>query len=136
MTTELTASQEIESLERQIEQLRHRALLELKVKLAEARHTVSILEKKIEDYGRGPVSAEAASPAAAPVAGNRTRKARVSITIGQIVEAIRKGAQNYRAVATALDCSPLTVTRKVEAEGEAAGIGSSGQKASFRLYLK
>jgi|GEM_PF-1704746 len=139
MTTELTVSQEIEKLERQLEHLRHRALLELKVKLAEARHAVSILEKRIENFANEPLPA-AALAAAGPEAGEaraaKPRKARVSVTIEQVVEAIRKGARNYRGVAEALGCSPLTVTRKVETEGKAAGIRSSGQKAAFRLYLK
>jgi len=126
MSNNLSASEQIEELQRQIEALRHRSLLELKVKLGEARHTVAVLEKQIGELtGKTP----------APAAPEKSRK-RTSITIAQVVDAIKGGATNYRAVATALGCSPITVAKKIEAEGKAAGIRSSGQKASFKLFLK
>jgi len=125
MSNNLSASEQIEELERQIEALRHRSLLDLKVKLGEARHTVAVLEKQIGEL-------TGKSPAPAP---EKSRK-RTSITIGQVVDAIKGGATNYRAVANALGCSPITVAKKIETEGKAAGIRSSGQKASFKLFLK
>lgn len=125
MSNSLSASEQIEELQRQIESLKHRSLLELKVKLGEARHTVVALEKQIEEI--------TGKSAPAPVEGVRKR---TTITIQQVVAAIKEGASNYRAVANALGCSPITVAKKIELEGKAAGIKSSGQKASFKLFLK
>jgi len=126
MSNNLTATEQIEELERQIVQLKHRSLLELKVKLAEARHTVVVLEKQIEEIsGKTPASAEP-----------KQRKARTSITIAQVVAAIKGGATNYKAVANTLGCSPITVAKKIEAEGKSAGIKSTGQKATFKLLVK
>jgi hypothetical protein len=128
MSNNLSASEQIEELERQIVQLKHRSLLELKVKLAEARHTVVVLEKQIEEItGKAP-----ASGGAEP----KQRKARTSITIAQVVAAIKGGATNYKAVAGVLGCSPITVAKKIEAEGKANGIKSTGQKATFKLLVK
>lgn len=126
MSTTVSASEQIEELQRQIEQLRHRSLLELKVKLAEARHAVVALEKQIADITGKPAEASE----------GKERKARTSITIAQVVAAIKGGALNYKAVAQALGCSPITVAKKIEAEGKAAGIKSTGQKATFRLQVK
>ncbi len=126
MTTQTSASEQIEELQRQIEQLRHRSVQELRVKLAEARHTVVALEKQIEE-----LTGKAASSSAAP-----QKRTRTSISIDQVVAAIRNGATNYRAVANELGCSPITVAKKVETEGKAAGIRSTGAKASFKLALK
>ena len=53
-----------------------------------------------------------------------------------MVEAIKGGATNYRAIASKLDTSSATVTKKIKMEGKAAGITSSGQKASFKLLVK
>ncbi len=129
MSNTLSASEQIEELERQIVQLKHRSLLELKVKLAEARHAVVVLEKQIEEIsGKAPASGGAVEP--------KQRKARTSITIAQVVAAIKGGALNYKAVANALGCSPITVAKKIEAEGKAAGIKSTGQKATFKLSVK
>jgi len=126
MSNNLTATEQIEELERQLVQLKHRSLLELKVKLGEARHTVAMLEKQIEEItGKAPASPE-----------TKQRKSRRSITIAEVVSAIKKGATNYKAVARELDCSPITVAKKIEAEGKAAGIKSSGQKATFKLSVK
>jgi len=119
------ATEQIENLQRQIEQLRHRAILELKVKLAEARALVVDLQDQIEK-----ITGEA-------VSGKPTvRKARTSVTIAQVVEAIKGGATNYRSVAAKLGSSSATVTKKIKAEGKAAGISSTGQKASFKLIAK
>ncbi len=64
------------------------------------------------------------------------RKARTSVTIAQVVEAIKGGATNYRSVAAKLGSSSATVAKKIKAEGKAAGISSTGQKASFKLIVK
>ncbi len=125
MTTQTSASEQIEELQRQIEQLRHRSVQELRVKLAEARHTVVALEKQIEE-----LTGKAATTAAPQ------KRTRTSITIEQVVGAIRNGATNYRTVANELGCSPITVAKKVETEGKAAGIRSTGAKASFKLAVK
>jgi len=126
MSNNPTASEQIEELERQLVQLRHRSVLELKVKLAEARHAVVMLEKQIEGItGKAPAATEA-----------KQRKARTSITIAQVVAAIKEGATNYKTVAAALGCSPLTVAKKIEKEGKAVGIKSTGQKAAFKLLVK
>jgi len=99
--------------------------LELKVKLAEARALVVDLQDQIEK-----ITGEA-------VSGKPTvRKARTSVTIAQVVEAIKGGATNYRSVAAKLGSSSATVTKKIKAEGKAAGISSTGQKAAFKLIAK
>ena len=122
----MSAQEEIKELERQIENLRTRAIMELKVKLAEARHNVVNLENKIAELSGNAPSAQTAQP----------RKARVRVTIKQIVEAIQGGAINYRMVADMLGCSPSIVAQKIKAEGKRAGIKSTGKKANFVLSVK
>ena len=124
-TSSTGASEQIEDLQRQIEQLKHRAILELKVKLAEARALVVELQSQMDK-----MTGEAASEKPS------TRKPRTSVTIQQVVEAIKGGAVNYRAVANKLGTSAATVAKKIKEEGKAAGISSTGQKASFRLKVK
>ena len=119
------ATEQIETLQRQIEQLRHRAILELKVKLAEARALVVDLQSQIEKI--------AGETAPGKSIG---RKARTSVTIAQVVEAIKGGATNYRSVAAKLGSTTATVAKKVKAEGKAAGVSSTGQKAAFKLIVK
>ncbi|MDD5351185.1 MAG: hypothetical protein PHQ12_13320 [Chthoniobacteraceae bacterium] len=119
------ATEQIENLQRQIEQLRHRAVLELKVKLAEARALVVDLQSQIEK-----ITGETAP--GKPVG----RKPRTSVTIAQVVEAIKGGAANYRSVALKLGSSSATVAKKIKAEGKAAGISSTGRKAAFKLIVK
>ncbi len=125
MANKSSASEQIDELERQIAQLKHRSLLELRVKLAEARHAVIVLEKQIEEFTGKP-----------PTAEKKQRKPKVNVTIEQVVAAIKEGATNYKAVASALGCSAFIVAKKIEAEGKAAGIQSTGQKASFKLSVK
>lgn len=120
------AQDQIEEIQRQIETLRHRAVLELKVKLVEARNNVLELESQLAEMTGNAIVAKAKGQ----------RKARVSITTEQIVEAIKGGATNYRAVAAKLDCSSATVTKKIKAEGKKAGISSTGEKAKFKLVVK
>lgn len=124
-TTPTAATEQIETLQRQIEQLKHRAILELKVKLAEARALVVDLQSQIAKM-TGETAPE--KPAG--------RKPRTSVTIQQVVDAIRTGATNHRAIANKLGTSPATVAKKIQAEGKAAGISSVGQKASFKLLVK
>lgn len=119
------ATEQIEDLQRQIEQLKHRAVLELKVKLAEARALVVDLQSQIAKV-TGEVASEKPSG----------RKPRTSVTVQQVVAAIKDGATNYRAVAVKLGTSAATVAKKIKAEGKAAGITSTGQKASFKLLAK
>ncbi len=126
MSNTTSASEQIELLQQKIEQLKHRSHLELKVKLAEARHAVVLLEKQIES-----ITGKAAS-----TGETRTRKPRSSVTIEDVVSAIKGGATNYKAVALKLGSTPVTVTKKIKEEGKAAGIVSKGQKASFKLLLK
>ena len=83
------------------------------------------LEKQIADI--------TGKPAAPEKEGVRRR---TTINIGQVVAAIKGGASNYKAVANVLGCSPITVAKKIETEGKAAGIKSTGQKASFKLFAK
>lgn len=123
MTSPVAATEQIEDLQRQIEQLKHRAILELKVKLAEARALVVELQSQIEKFS-------------GEVAPEKTRKARISVTIAQVVDAIKGGATNYRAIATKLGTSAATVAKKIKTEGKAAGISSTGQKAAFALRVK
>ena len=125
--SDMTSAQEqIAEYERQIRNLRHQAVLELKVKLAEARNNVAGLEKELAELTGNAAPEKAAQP----------RRTRVSVTIGQIVEAIKGGATNYRAVANALGCSPASVAQKIKTEGKNAGIKSTGQKANFTLSVK
>ena len=70
------------------------------------------------------------------VTASGERKARTSITIDQVVAAIKAGATNYKGVALKLGCSPMTVTSKIKAQGKSAGISSTGQKAAFKLAVK
>jgi len=119
------AAEQIEDLERQIEQLKHRAVLELKVKLAEAKSLVVELQSQLEKL-TGEV---------APVRASG-RKPRTSVTIQQVVGAIKGGATNYRAVANKLGTSAATVAKKIKTEGKDAGVSSTGQKASFKLLVK
>jgi len=125
-TTPVAATEQIEDLQRQIEQLKHRAILELKVKLAEARALVVDLQSQIEKVSGEVVPAKPAG----------TRKPRTSVTIQQVVEAIKGGATNYRAVANKLGTSAATVAKKIKTEGKAAGISSTGEKAAFTLRVK
>ena len=126
MSTATSAAEQIEELQQQIERLKDRSILELRVKLAEARGVVADLEAEIqkmtgEEKGAG-----------AP----RTRKQRTSVTIADVVKAINAGATNYRAVATKLGATAATVAKKIKAEGKEAGISSIGQKAAFKLLVK
>ena len=123
-----SASDQIEDLQHQIERLKHQAVLELKVKLAEARAHVVDLQNQIAKY-TGEVKEKASE-------GAKVRKPRTSITIAQVVEAIHGGAYNYPTIAEKLGVSSQTVMKKIHAEGEAAGIISKGQKAHFRLSVK
>ena len=120
------ASEQIEDLQRQIEQLKHRAVLELKVKLAEARALVVDLQGQIAKL-TGEVAPEKVSSG---------RKPRTSVTVEQVAAAIKGGATNYRTIASKLGSSAATVAKKIKTEGKAAGITSSGQKASFKLSVK
>ena len=126
LTNPIAATDQIEDLQRQIEQLKHRAILELKVKLAEARALVVELQSQMEKL----------SGEVAPAKPATTRKPRTSVTIQQVVEAIKGGATNYRAVANKLGTSAATVAKKIKMEGKVAGISSTGEKASFRLRVK
>ena len=122
----MSAQEEIMKLKQQVENLRHRAILELKVQLAEARNNVVEIERKLAALTSNANSAKTSVP----------RRPRVSVTIKQIVEAIQGGATNYRTVADKLGCSPANVAKKIKAEGKKAGIRSKGEKANFVLSVK
>jgi hypothetical protein len=117
------ATEQIQDLQRQIEQLKHRAILELKIKLGEERALVADLQAQINKL--------TAQTQAAPV-----RKTRTRVTIEQIVEVIKGGATNYRAVAAKLGASPASIANKIKEQGKAAGISSTGRKAAFKLVVK
>ncbi len=119
------ATEQIEDLQRQIEQLKHRAILELKVKLGEAKAHVAELQAQIEKLS-GEVEA---TP-------GKAKGKRIRVTIAQIAEAIKGGATNYRAVAAKLGASPASIANKIKEQGKAAGISSTGQKAAFKLVVK
>jgi len=125
-----TVQEQIEELQRQIENLRHRGILELKVKLAEARNSVATLEHQLAELTGNAAPQEAKESQKAP------RKARANITIEQVVGAIKSGSSNYRTVATALGCSPSLVAKKIKSEGKKAGIKSTGVKSNFALSVK
>ena len=140
MSTEPTSTpsaiEQIEKLERQIadcqsqiKQLKHQALQELRAKLKDAQAFVEELQREIVKHSGGVQEK-------APEAVKDSKKTRGSVTIEQIVEAIRNGAKNYRQVADKLGVGAATVTKKIKAEGEKAGIGSMGERSSFELFLK
>jgi len=116
---------QIQELQLQISRLKERSVLELRVKLAEAKGLVIALEKQLEQL-------TGKAPAETPTG----RKPWVSINIDQVVAAIKEGAYNYPQIAAKLGCSSQTVANKVAAEGKKAGIKSTGQKAQFRLGMK
>ena len=118
-----TTEEQIQELQLQIVKLKDRSILELRVKLAEAKGHVIALEKQLEQLtGQAPAATE--------------RRSRVSISIQQVAEAIQKGFTNYRSVAEQLGCSPQNVANKVKAEGKKVGIKSTGEKANFKLSVK
>ncbi len=123
-----TTQEQIAELQRQIENLRHRAIMELKVKLADTRNQVLDIQNKIAELSGNSADSVTANPPAS--------KARVSVTIQQIAEAIKGGKTNYRAVAEALGCSSSNVANKIRKEGKKAGILSRGNKANFVLLVK
>ena len=126
MSTTPSASEQIEELQQQIERLKHRSVLQLRVQLAEARNTVSSLESEIQKL----------TGKAAETEKTAGKKPRTSVTIEDVVQAIKGGATNYRTVASKLGSTAATVTKKIKEQGKAAGITSTGQKASFKLILK
>ncbi|MEI6349582.1 MAG: hypothetical protein WCP06_00580 [Verrucomicrobiota bacterium] len=126
MSTTPSAKEQIEELEQQIEKLKHRSILQLRVQLAEARNAVTELEIQIQKLtGKAPEAVKSTG-----------RKPRTSVNIDDVVQAIKGGATNYRAVAQKLGSTAATVTKKIKAEGKAAGISSTGQKATFKLTAK
>ena len=122
----MNTQEQIQDLERQIENLRSRAVMVLKVKLSTARNRVVEIQKEIADFTGGEN----------PATENAVKKPRITITIKQIVEAIRSGATNYKMVADKLGCSKSSVAKKIKEEGKKAGITSSGEKANFVLTVK
>jgi len=76
--------------------------MELKVKLVEARNWEVEIQKEIETLtGNGN-----------PDTTNVIKSPRVTITVKQIVEAIRDGPINYKMVANKLGCSKSSVAKK------------------------
>jgi TolA-binding protein len=127
VTTPIMDTQEqIQELERKIKNLRSRAVMELKVKLVDARNRVVEIQKEIEELTGGDN----------PDTANVVKRPRITITVKQIVEAIRGGATNYKMVADKLGCSKSGVAKKVKEEGKKAGITSSGEKSNFVLAVK
>ncbi|XHR27646.1 MAG: hypothetical protein ACFUZC_17100 [Chthoniobacteraceae bacterium] len=122
----MNTQEQIQELERQIENLRSRAVMELEVKLSTARNHVAEIQKEIAKL----------TGCNDPDTTNAVKKPRVTITIKQIVEAIRGGATNYKMVADKLGCSKSSVAKKVKEEGKKAGITSSGEKSNFVLTVK
>ena len=122
----MNTKEQIQELERQIENLRSRAVMELKVKLADARNQVVEIQKEIAKL------TDSNSSDTASIVKNP----RLTITIKQVVEAIRGGATNYKMVADKLGCSKSGVAKKVKEEGKKAGITSSGEKSNFVLTVK
>jgi len=98
----MNTQEQIQDLERQIVNLRSRAVMELKVKLSTARNHVAEIQKEIAKLTGG----------GAPDTTNAVKKPRITITIKQIVEAIRGGATNYKTVADKLGCSKSAVAKK------------------------
>ena len=105
MPTILSASEQIEQLQQQIEQLKHRSLLELKVKLAEARGTVGDLESQLEKL-----------TGAAP--GKAERKARASVTITDVVRAIKGGGGRITRKLRKLSAVPPRLYEQNQSQGE------------------
>ncbi len=126
MSNTTSASEQIELLQQQIERLKERSIIELKAKLAEAKGVMIGFERELERL-TGVAEAQPKAPT--------KRKKRTAISIGDVVQSIKGGATNYKAVAGDLGCSPITVTKKIETEGKGAGISITGRKAALRLAV-
>ncbi|XHR29814.1 MAG: hypothetical protein ACFUZC_04515 [Chthoniobacteraceae bacterium] len=122
----MNTQEQIQDLERQIVNLRSRAVMELKVKLSTARNHVTDIQKEIAKL----------TGSSGPDTTNVVKKPRITITVKQIVEALRAGATNYKTVADKLGCSKSSVAKKIKEEGKKAGISSSGEKSNFVLTMK
>jgi len=122
----MDTQEQIHDLERQITNLRGRAVMELKVKLVEARNRVVEIQKEIDEL----------TSIKKPGNASIVKKPRITITIKQIVDAIRGGATNYKMVADKLGCSKSAVAKKIKEEGKKAAITSSGEKSNFVLSVK
>jgi len=72
----LTALEEIEQIEKKIQELKHEALAEMKEKLIAAKKAVIDFEKELAELTGAPLDMDAAPAAAAPV--RRTRRPSVS----------------------------------------------------------
>ena len=111
-----------------IENLRKRHA-ELTAELVELESVPGLLEG--HEVGnpkkRGPKPGRKADTTAPKVA----RGKRTSITIDQVVAAIRSGKTNNKSIAASLGCSAATVKNTVTKEGKKAGIKSSGDRRSF-----
>ena len=128
MPTATDYNEQIQDLQLQISRLKERSVMELRVKLAEAKGHVIALEKQIEQMtGMAPAAAAGAA---------KPKRTRTSISIDQVVDAIKGGAVNYKLIAAKLGCSPITVAKKIAEEGKAVGIKSTGEKAKFKLQVK
>ena len=71
--------------------------------------------------------------------GKKTRKTRspsVDITIDQVVKEIKAGKTNNAQISRSLGCSPAKVKTAVAQDGKAAGITSTGERASFAYQVK
>ena len=71
--------------------------------------------------------------------GKKTRKPRspsVDVTIEQVVKEIKAGKTNNAQISKSLGCSPAKVKAIVAQSGKAAGISSTGERASFTYQLK
>lgn len=122
----MDTQEQIQDLERQIKNLRGRAVMELKVKLVDARNRVVEIQKEIDEL----------TSSKNPDTASIVKKPRLTITVKQVVEAIRGGATNYKMIADKLGCSKSGVAKKVKEEGKKAGITSSGEKSNFVLSVK
>ena len=75
------------------------------------------------------------SASVAPKA-RKPRSPSVDVSIEQVVKAIKDGKTNNAQISKALGCSPAKVKAVVSDSGKAAGITSSGERASFAYSLK
>jgi hypothetical protein len=118
---------QIAGLQTQIHRLKDRAILEIRVKIAEHRNALSGLQAELEKLQPGAVT---------PGSEARQRRTYTPVTIEQIVDGIKGGASNYASLHKLLGASLATVRNRIEKEGKAAKVSSTGFGPGFRLYIE
>jgi len=120
--------EEIKKHQEAIAALTNEAVSALKEKRKELLAEVASVESQLAELTGGVESG-----------GKKARKPRspsVDVSIEQVVKAIKDGKTNNAQISKALGCSPAKVKAVVSDSGKAAGITSTGERASFAYALK